>query len=194
MAGNPAARLKIGQIIFVAKKHAREQFNRQKILRQIQLSQAQRKMSYGFGIGDFLAVGNLAYVLYNDLIKVARGAPEEFRLLVHELTTLHTMMRSFDEEFKNKDSVLARAGQDRHKLIGEILARINTTLKALNVCFEKHRNLGSTARKGIKRSWDKIKWALDVKDVDELRSKVYKGQDFMYRGGADEWSPRGFSS
>jgi hypothetical protein len=50
-------------------------------------------MSFGYGIGDIIAVGNLAWELYYDFFLVARGAPQEFRLLVDELKTLHATMK-----------------------------------------------------------------------------------------------------
>lgn len=123
-------------------------------------------------VGDFLAIGQVAWILYRDCIAIARGAPQEFKLLVEELKTLHMVMKSFDEEFKNPDSVLVRSGEDRHKMIGEILTRLNETLDTLTDIFRKHRNLGSTVRSGVKRTWDKFKWTLDAKEVDGLRSKV----------------------
>lgn len=129
-------------------------------------------MSFGFGVGDFLAAANLAWTLYHDCILVARGAPQEFRMLVEELKTLHMMMKSLDIEFKDPDSVLVRAGEDRHRMIGEMLRRIIEILHTLTDAFNKHRNLGSTARSKFKRGWDKFKWALDAKDIDGLRSKV----------------------
>jgi len=130
-------------------------------------------MSFGFSADDFLAVGNLAWTLYRECILLARGAPKEFIMLVEELKTLHMMMKSFHDEFQDPDSVLVKAGEDRHRMIKSILDRINEILTALNEAFRKHCNLGTTARVGrLQRSWDKLKWALDAKDVDGLRSKV----------------------
>jgi hypothetical protein len=34
-------------------------------------------MSFGFSVGDFIAVGSLAHKLYEDIYLVAPGAPEE---------------------------------------------------------------------------------------------------------------------
>ncbi|KAF8459290.1 hypothetical protein BDZ91DRAFT_700866 [Kalaharituber pfeilii] len=129
-------------------------------------------MSFGFGVGDFLAVGKLAWTLYREGFLVARGAPREFRLLVDELKTLHTMMLAFAEEVENADSILIRAGEDRQKMVKNILNGIEETLSGLNDAFRKHRNLGSTSRSGFKRQWDKFKWAVDASDVDELRNKL----------------------
>jgi hypothetical protein len=45
-------------------------------------------MSFGFAVGDSIAVGQLAQSLYKDVYLVARGAPEEVRLLVSEVAIL----------------------------------------------------------------------------------------------------------
>lgn len=123
-------------------------------------------------VGDFLAVGQLTLVLYHDCLAIAGGAPQEFELLVQQLKTLHTTMNSFDKEFRNPQSVLVRSGEDHQQMIGEILAKVNETLNKMTDIFRKHRNLGNTARSGVKRTWDKFKWKWDAKDVDGLRSKV----------------------
>lgn len=46
-------------------------------------------MAFGFGVGDFIAAGELTWRLYRDCFLIARGAPQEFRMLVDELKTLH---------------------------------------------------------------------------------------------------------
>ena len=134
-------------------------------------------MSFDFSAGDFLAVGDLAWTLYRECIFLVCEAPPEFRMLVEELKTLHMMMKSFHDEFQDPDSVLVKAGESRHRMIKSILDRINVILTALKGAFRKYcnpeSNLGSTARVSrLKRDLDKLKLALDAKDVDELRSKV----------------------
>ncbi len=66
-------------------------------------------MSFGFALGDFLAVGNLAWKLYRDCYKVARGAPQEFQLLVTEISTLSNSLTILQEEVKNPESTLVQA-------------------------------------------------------------------------------------
>jgi hypothetical protein len=131
-------------------------------------------MASGPGVGDVIAVGKLAWDLYHDCFLVARGAPQEFRLLVDELKTLHASMKVFKEEFKDPNSVLSRAGEDRLRMVGQLVEQVNQTLKGLESCFKKHRNLGNASRSGVKRGWDKFRWSIDAKDVDGLRNKVLR--------------------
>ncbi|KAF8453062.1 hypothetical protein BDZ91DRAFT_686858, partial [Kalaharituber pfeilii] len=129
-------------------------------------------MSFGIGVGDFLAVGKIAWALYRDCYLIARGAPQEFRLLVDELKTLHATMLVLDEETKDPKSILAQAGENRQQMLKEILKSIEEALNALNDVFRKHRKLGSIDRSSFKRQWDKFKWSVDAKDVDALRNKL----------------------
>ena len=130
-------------------------------------------MSFGYAVGDFLTIGKLAWDLYHDCFLIARGAPQEFKLLVEELKTLHAMMQMFDKEFQDPQSILLRSGgDDRKKMISQMMESIRQTLNGLNEAFRKHRNLGSTTRSTMKRGWDKFKWSLNSRDVDGLRSKV----------------------
>lgn len=50
-------------------------------------------MSLGFGIGDFIAIGNLAWKLYKDYYSVFRKAPKEIELIKDELRNLNNTIR-----------------------------------------------------------------------------------------------------
>lgn len=130
-------------------------------------------MSFGYEVGDVIAVGKLAWDLYNDCFLVARGAPQEFRLLVDELKTVEAMMRMLGEELQRPDSVLARSGRDRQKMVQDLVLRTKEILVNLQSTFTKHRKLGNASRRSaFKRGWDQMKWSLDAKDVDALRNKA----------------------
>ncbi|KAI5855155.1 hypothetical protein BZA05DRAFT_429113, partial [Tricharina praecox] len=129
-------------------------------------------MPFGFGVGDFAAVGKLAWYLYHDCFLVAKGAPQEFRLLVDELKTLHATIKLFEDEFGDPNSVLVRAGEDRLRMVEDLLAQVMHVLNGLREAYDKHRNLGNVSRTSFKRGWDQFKWAVGVKDVEGLRSKL----------------------
>ncbi|KAI5807718.1 hypothetical protein DFH27DRAFT_331619 [Peziza echinospora] len=131
-------------------------------------------MSFGFGVGDFLAIGQLSWKLYTQCFLIAKGAPQEFTLLTNELKSLHALMLLFAEEFKDENSPLLRSGDEQRKdMIGQMLENLKDTLSGLNNAFIKHRNLGGTdKRSSLKRGWDKFKWSLDARDVDALRAKI----------------------
>jgi hypothetical protein len=55
-------------------------------------------MSFGFSVGDFIAVGQLAFRLYRDCFMVTKGAPQEFQALTGELSNLHNTLKVLEEE------------------------------------------------------------------------------------------------
>jgi hypothetical protein len=129
-------------------------------------------MSFGISVGDFIAVGQLAWRLYEDCYRIARGAPHEFRLLIDELKTLYMSMKLFENELNDPNSVLVKAGEERLQMVKDLLEKVKQVLKGLDDSFNKHRKLGDVTRKGLKAMWDQFQWARYAKDVDGLRNKV----------------------
>jgi hypothetical protein len=97
-------------------------------------------MSFGFAIGDFVAVGQLAFKLYRDCFKVAKGAPQEFQVLKGELSNLHNALKILEEEVKNPESVLIKAGEDRVRMVNEMVSNVGVTLKKLEKVAAKFGN------------------------------------------------------
>jgi hypothetical protein len=129
-------------------------------------------MSFAISIKDFIAVGQLAWQLYRDCYRIARGAPHEFRLLVDELQTLYTTMKLFEDELNDPGSVLVKAGEERLQMVQDLLENVKQVLKGLDDSFKKHRKLGDVTREGLKEIWDQFQWSLHEKSVDGMRNKV----------------------
>lgn len=129
-------------------------------------------MSFGFSVGDFLAVTELAWNLYRYCYVIARGAPQEFQHLVQEIATLSQSIQLLQEEAKNPNSTLVRSGDDRIRMVREMIKRLEVTLKELEVYAKKYAKLGDTARAKRKQIWDKFKWSVDASSLDSLRNKV----------------------
>jgi hypothetical protein len=49
-------------------------------------------MSFGYSVGDFIAIGQLTWLVY----KACKGACSEFQELSRELSTLHTILHELD--------------------------------------------------------------------------------------------------
>jgi hypothetical protein len=127
-------------------------------------------MSFGFAVGDFVAVGQLAFTLYRDCFMVAKGAPQEFQALKGELSNLRHALEILEEQARDPKSVLNAAGDDRVRMVKEMVSGIHVTLKELEKVAAKYRILGD-ASKG-KKIWVKFKWSVDFASVDSLRNKV----------------------
>lgn len=127
-------------------------------------------MSFGFAIGDKIAVSKLSWNLYKKCYVVARGAPQEFQLLVGEVSGLSNSLKVLQEELADPKSALIRAGEDRVRMVNEMMSRVHTTLKDLEKVAKKYEALGTGSKS--KSMWMKIKWSVDFSSIDSLRSKL----------------------
>ncbi|KAL8925684.1 MAG: hypothetical protein Q9208_003367 [Pyrenodesmia sp. 3 TL-2023] len=127
-------------------------------------------MSFGFSISDFRTVGDLAWALYHDCYKVARGAPQEFQLLLGEISTLSNAFKILQEEAKDPNSALVQAGENRVQMVNEMVKGIADTLKKLERVAKKYQILGSSSKR--RQLWTKFKWSIEFSDIDSLRSKL----------------------
>lgn len=120
-----------------------------------------------------MGAAQLAWDLYRYCYKVARDAPQEFQLLLREITTLSQSIRLLEEEAKNPKSAMVRAGEDRVRMMKEMMARVEITLKELKKHAQKYEKLGDLSRPKMEQIWTKFKWSTDASDLDALRNKVY---------------------
>ena len=110
--------------------------------------------------------------LYRDCYKIARGAPQEFQLLVGEISTLSNSLNILQEEVKDPTSTLVQAGEDRVRMVNEMVSRVGETLKLLEKVAKKYENLGSGSGSIRRQIWAKFKWSVDFSNIDALRNKV----------------------
>jgi len=131
-------------------------------------------MSFGIGVGDFIAAGQLAQSLYHDVYKVARHAPEEVQILGKELAIFSQSIALLNEEFQDDESILKQAGEDRMALTNNILRDAEATLHALEKILCKHElREDSEKRRGkLRFAWDRFKFALDFASINKLRGKL----------------------
>jgi len=129
-------------------------------------------MSFGYAVGDFIAVGHLAWTLYRQCYLVARGAPQEFQHLLEQITMLSQAIKFLQEEVNNPQSTLVRAGDDRVQLVNQVMGRVKETLKELEKCANRYEKLGDTSQPKVKQMWRRVKWSTDAADLDALRNKV----------------------
>jgi hypothetical protein len=128
-------------------------------------------MSFGFSVGDFVGTAQLAFNLYKYCYKVARDAPPEFKLLVTELATMHMSIELLAGEAKDPESTLMCGGEDRVRMMHEMLGRVKVTLGQLQKHANKYKRLGDS-RSSLRKAWAQFKWSVDAADLDSLRNKV----------------------
>lgn len=112
---------------------------------------------YGFGVGDFVAVGTLAWNVY----KSCRAAPGSFSNISTEVLSLHAVLKEADETIFR--SPLSPESQARLRTIGDGCQCVLGDLQAL---VDKYESLGTQSR----RTWDRMKWGAE--DIVEIRSRL----------------------
>lgn len=130
-------------------------------------------MSFGFGVSDFAGVLQLSWNLYRYCYKVARDAPEDFKLLLGEITMLSQSIKLLQEDAANPESTMVRAGEDRVRMVKEMMIRVEVTLKELEKFAAKYEKFGEVGLPKRKKIWAKFKWSTDATDLDALRNKVW---------------------
>lgn len=129
-------------------------------------------MSFGFGVGDFIAVADLAWKLYRYCYVVAKDAPRDFKLLLQEICTLASSIKLLQDEVDDPESTLRRSGEDRIRMVNDIISRIKVTLDELETYAKRYENLQGVPRSKRKKLWDRFTWSIEGSEIDSLRVKV----------------------
>ncbi|KAF5713674.1 hypothetical protein FGLOB1_3892 [Fusarium globosum] len=130
-------------------------------------------MSFGFGVGDFIAVGELCWKIYTRVYKVSRDAPEELRALIQELGNLSNTVNLLNEELRDQEEWLKRAGERRLEYTCKVMSQAKETLQKMDRLADKYVELGTGgglegSRRSFRIHWNRVKYALEVSSINEL--------------------------
>ena len=117
-------------------------------------------MSYGYGVGDFIAVSKLAwdvYIAYKD-------APEDFRNISDEIKSLHIIVERNKVKFQDKTLT-----PDEQAQLRDILQGCTNVLEDLDRLRTKYMRLAS-AQGSNSQAIDRIKWTQE--NIPELRARL----------------------
>ncbi|KAF4426535.1 hypothetical protein FACUT_9845 [Fusarium acutatum] len=133
-------------------------------------------MSFGFGVGDFIAVGELCWKIYSRVYKVSRDASEELRALIQELGSLSNTVNLLNEEVRDREEWIKYAGERRLEYTCKVMGQAKETLEKMDRLADKYAELDPGVNsQGSKRSlriqWNRIKFAFEVSSINELRAK-----------------------
>ena len=117
-------------------------------------------MSFGFGVGDFLAVSKLAWDVYT----AYKDAPEGFRNSSDEIKSLHIIVDRNKNKFQDK-----ALNSDEQVQLREILQGCTNVLGDLDKLHTKYMSLGS-AQGSSSQAIDRIKWSQE--NISELRARL----------------------
>lgn len=84
-------------------------------------------------------------------------------------------MHDLEEEVKDENSALSRAGEDRVRNVAAIVGAITRTLKAVEKIVNRYQVIvgpvGDFKSYGL-RLWSKVRWTQEVKVIEDLKQKL----------------------
>ncbi|TVY81567.1 hypothetical protein LSUE1_G002793 [Lachnellula suecica] len=125
---------------------------------------SRRRMSFGFSIGDIVAVSQLA----RNIWKGFADSPDQFRAIRTDVAGLYIVLDDVARSFGSYD-LTERQKSDLQTLI----SGCQTVLTALDVILQKYGVLESMPtglRAKSKKAWDRLKW--DQAEIVELRARL----------------------
>lgn len=114
-------------------------------------------MSFGFSVGDFATLGNLAWKIF----KTCKDAPESFKNISEEVSSLHLVLKELEEIYS--DETLSAGQQSRLEKVAD---GCRTVLEDLQRILDRYNSLATNS----KRTWDRVGWGAN--DIAELRSRL----------------------
>ncbi|KAI5779858.1 hypothetical protein DFH27DRAFT_529930 [Peziza echinospora] len=124
-------------------------------------------------IGDFIAIAQLSWTLYQKCYLAAKDTPAEFKALVDDLSTLSQSIQMLQSELRDPDSLLVRAGPDREIMTIEVVKRVKVALEELESVTNKYTDLKihRKDRKWKVKFWENYKISKDAESLQGVKSK-----------------------
>ena len=114
-------------------------------------------MSFGFSVGDFIALGTLAWNVY----KSCKEAPESFGNISSEVLSLHVVLKEAEEVV-----FAAPVTSERQTRIKAVTDGCHCVVTDLQNLVQRYQGLDTQCR----RTWDRLKWYSE--DIAELRFRL----------------------
>jgi len=114
-------------------------------------------LSFGFSIGDFIAIGDLALKVYRQY----HDAPAQFAAISTEVGSLHLVLKDVDCTIKEH-----KLSAEKEIDLVQISNGCKDVLNDLDMLLQKYKNVGKKTR----WTWDRFKWHQG--DIIEMRSRV----------------------
>ncbi len=127
-------------------------------------------MSFGYAIGDFVLLTQLAW----DVVQNSRKACGAHDELTSEATSLHIVLRRLEIEISKPNSILTRNNDstDRKEELAQLSEDCRRVLRTLDGILKKYNALSEEKRSATKL-WKKVQFGNgEMLDLAELRLKV----------------------
>jgi hypothetical protein len=115
-------------------------------------------MSFGYGVGDVIAVTTLAWNIY----KMCKESPGVYKTISSETLSLHVVLRETDELIVEETARDAEAATR----LNQISMGCKEVLDDLQGLLDKYNSLGTQAQ----RTWDRMEFGME--DIATIRSRL----------------------
>lgn len=127
-------------------------------------------MSFGFAIGDFLVLTQLAW----NVVQNSRKACGAHAALTHEVTCLHVVLGRLQVEIQTATSPINRMTESdgRRNELNTIIGGCNRVLRVLDQVLQKYNGLSDKTRRTTKL-WQRIRFGNgEMKDLDGIKREL----------------------
>ncbi|TVY78484.1 hypothetical protein LSUE1_G005133 [Lachnellula suecica] len=119
-------------------------------------------MSFGYSLGDFVTVGQLAWTVY----KSCKEAPESFANISTEVLSLHLVLKEVEELLSEELDLDPHLPASKLASLTTITGGCQDVLRDLEAVTKKYESLSSKS----KWTWDRMKWGSN--NISELRQRL----------------------
>lgn len=125
-------------------------------------------MSFGFSIGDFIVVAQLA----SKVVSAARKACGAHDDLTREVTSLHIVLRQLQREVAKPNSILQSDHSERRAELATLIEHCFKVLKVLDDILKKYNGLSDEKRRATKL-WRKVRFGNgEMQDLSKIRLEL----------------------
>ncbi|CZR68820.1 related to serine/threonine protein phosphatase PP1 [Phialocephala subalpina] len=125
-------------------------------------------MSFGFSIGDFIALTQLA----SNVVSGARRACGAHDELTREMTSLHIVLRRLESEVAKPNSILNSDNAERKAELAELVEYCEKVLRVLDNILEKYNGLPEEKRK-VMKLWKTAQFGNgEMRDLSKIRLEL----------------------
>jgi hypothetical protein len=125
-------------------------------------------MSFGFSIGDFIQVAQLA----SNVVSGARKACGAHDDLTREVTSLHIVLRQLEREVLKPNSILKSEHAEHKAELATLVEYCYKVLEVLDKILEKYNGL-SEEKKKVTRLWKRVQFGNgEMQDLSKIRLEL----------------------
>jgi hypothetical protein len=125
-------------------------------------------MSFGFSVGDFVLLSNLAY----KTVQNARSACGAHDSLTREVSSLHIVLARLEAEVSKPDSILNGDEDHRKRELATLVNGCKCVLRVLSRILEKYNELPEEKR-SVTKLWQRVRFGNgEMHELAKIRSEI----------------------